>query len=151
MRTVNGTRRVLLAGLSVPLAHHSPSASIYYEDLFPLVCYLPRYRLPTSNFVSRPDLDPLYTTEPSAMETLSAATFANISASASTIAAQSPLLSRQSSLASGTTSFQGPMGLHSRKPTWSATETLFDPSTGGQHSKIKSPHPLLPARNPPPM
>lgn len=126
-------------------------AGIYYEDLYPLVCYLPRYRLPTSSYITRPDLDPLYTSEPSALETLSAAAMASFSASGSTLAARSPLLSRQDSFASGVTSFEGPDGRHVRGPSWTQVEERIDPLSGSTINKIKSPHKLLPPRNPPPL
>ncbi|GAA5902060.1 hypothetical protein JCM6882_000179 [Rhodosporidiobolus microsporus] len=96
----------LVAAFSIALKHYvRGEAGIHYVDLYPLVNFLPRYRLPSSNYIRRPDLDPSISAasyssyDLSALETLSASAFASLGASGSTIGVHAPLLSRQSSLA----------------------------------------------------
>ncbi|GAA5925897.1 hypothetical protein JCM1841_004033 [Sporobolomyces salmonicolor] len=93
----------LVAAFSLALKHYvRGEPSIFYTDLYPLVSFLPRYRLPTSNYLRRPDLDPSLAspsfTDPSAMETLSASALASLGAIGSQTGASSPLLSRNASM-----------------------------------------------------
>ncbi|KAL8278109.1 hypothetical protein RQP46_009433 [Phenoliferia psychrophenolica] len=51
----------LVCAFSVSLKHYlRGEAGIYYKDLYPLVCWLPRYRLPNSVYIARADLGPEY-------------------------------------------------------------------------------------------
>ncbi|KAM0789562.1 hypothetical protein ACM66B_000373 [Microbotryomycetes sp. NB124-2] len=138
----------LVTAFSVATQHYCRGeAGVFYEDLYPLVAYLPRFRLPSSTFIARPDLDFNPSTDPSALETLSASALASFSASGSTTTARAPLMSRQGSEATVLSDMKGP----SRTGTWTSVETVKEPITGEQVNKLCAPRPLMPSRNPPPM
>ncbi|KAK4054368.1 hypothetical protein OIO90_003601 [Microbotryomycetes sp. JL221] len=145
----------LITAFSIATKHYCRGeAGIHYEDLYPLVAYLPRWRMPSSSFIARPDLDfnPSTTFDPTALETLSASALASFSASASTVAARSPLMSRQGSSSSAFSDVKpNKTGATRRDATWRSIQTITEPLTGDQVNKICANRPLLPSRNPPPV
>ncbi|GAA6007685.1 uncharacterized protein JCM10292_002854 [Rhodotorula paludigena] len=92
----------LVAAFSIALKHYvRGEPGIHYVDLYPLVSFLPRYRLPTSNYLRRPDLDPSFAStgiEPDAIEMLGASAWAVLGGPGAGKGAESPLsMSRQAS------------------------------------------------------
>ncbi|KAK4054155.1 hypothetical protein OIV83_001180 [Microbotryomycetes sp. JL201] len=136
----------LVTAFSIATQHYCRGeAGVWYEDLYPLVAYLPRFRLPSSTFIARPDLDFTPNTDATALETLSASALASFSAAGSTATIRAPFMSRQGSEATVLSDVKG------KSSTWSSIETVKEPTTGEQVNKLCAPRPLMPSRNPPPM
>ncbi|SCV69950.1 BQ2448_1344 [Microbotryum intermedium] len=131
----------LVGGFCIALKHYCRGeASIYYEDLYPYVCYLPKYRLPASTFIPRPDLDPEHNFEPLARETSRpSSTILPFAATGSVCTTSTSTLLRREHSGQSQVGTTVNLGLHGP----------------GQHqlgqSRLVSPHPLLPPRNPPPI
>lgn len=144
----------------VALKHYlRGEAGIFYKDLYPLVCFLPKYALPNSTYIERSDLDsrhapslhrgwssettvypstPFLTTSPET-ETIEILTFGPGAGLVT-----SPPSSRFSSYSESTPGLN-PLSSTSKA---SPSTTLHNRA---QYRRLVSPVPLLPSRNPPPV
>ncbi|KDE07687.1 hypothetical protein MVLG_02146 [Microbotryum lychnidis-dioicae p1A1 Lamole] len=129
----------LVGGFCIALKHYCRGeASVYYEDLYSYVCHLPKYRLPASTFIPRPDLDVEHNFEPLTRET---------SGASSTVIPFTATGSARTTSAS--------VLLHREPSGQSGSATTVNLRAHGQHQheqrRLISPHALLPPRNPPPI
>lgn len=96
-------------------------------DLYPMISFLPRYRLPTSNAIARPDLDPTYRMASSPEPSESTHDFSTQSSS----------------------NLIGSLPMNRNQGTSSTIKT-HNSSHGLTPRRLIAPRPLLPSRNPPP-
>lgn len=126
---------------------------IFYKDLYPLVCWLPKYHLPTSSYFNRADLDDEHTQQPpprspSLNDTVELRSSAMTPGSSSASEFSTIFLERKTTpMRSGTNA------------TWASTQTWTPAGActpgraegGGPRLRRLIPtQPLLPSRNPPP-
>ncbi|KAL8292298.1 hypothetical protein RQP46_001764 [Phenoliferia psychrophenolica] len=140
----------LCGAFNVALKHYlRGEGGIYYKDLYPLICWIPKYALPAGSYVSRPDLDASHRQEHShpseSMELLT----------------QQPMMSMRSSQSSNDSSFTAskPPFRSNTAATWTSTATYNAPLTASpvcgapssttRQRRIIPPKTLLPSRNPP--
>ncbi|KAK4705918.1 hypothetical protein P7C70_g285, partial [Phenoliferia sp. Uapishka_3] len=138
----------LLGAFNVALKHYlRGEAGIFYKDLFPLVNWLPKYKLPSSNYVSRPDLDPdAQQGHPPHSESIELLSRVMTPSSSTSSSPPSKFAARSDTSATwvSTTTYNAfPSMPRAASPT---------PMESGKPRlrKIVPPQPLLPSRNPPP-